>query len=1317
MKLKKYLLISITTVLLLIVSFEAFSENTVKQLTNLNGLSNNSINCIFEDSENIMWFGTWDGLNSYNGRDFKTYRYSTDEYSLSNNIVRQIVESDSLHLWIATDYGISRWNKKAQNFSNYYLGTEQIRPKQEKSYLIGVTTKRGLISFVRDQGLFYFDAQSDSFVAIEGFPARKDIKNFIIDEKDRLYLLADNGVLEQYTLRYTSDKIVLTNHKIIEKHNPVINIFLTNDILVLYYKDYIKIIDPKNSFPTTIDVDKRKIISDVLYRDNYLFISYFEGGCDKYDLVAKGYAPLSKFPQNMPVFSMYSGTQDILWIGTDGQGVWQVYDYHSPFKTVRTNHSVRSFCQLTTDQLLVGTKGDGIKVYSKRSGQLNDFASLKNGLISNSIYAMRKNSLGDIFIGTEGHGLNIISDNKIYTLSLPDKAPFFKAVYAVFFTNNDSCVWLGTSGFGLIKIELSKEGSIYEARKVKQYSSSNGVKSINNNIIYSITQGEKDDELWLGTRGGGLYRFNIISETFENIEHINSGLRLTSNDILSLSADSGLLWIGTSYGLNGISFDNITSSQISVYTEKQGIANNMIHGILSENNANLWISTNVGLSHIDLKSAAVINYSVKDGLQNNEFSDGAYFKDSDDMFYFGGVSGFNYFHPDEIRLRNFDPNIMLSNFKILNTSLNIYDRIHDNTLKLSYDDAYVTFTFVAQDYINNENCEYSYRLLNFSDEWINNGQSSNIVLTKLPPGEYELEVKVTNGDRIWGKNIYTLHIDVAPPWWLSTLAIIIYSILGLLIAFITYSVIKNRVRLSRQLLLEHIEIENQKKIHESKLNFFTNVAHEFFTPLTLIYGPAQHLLEKADIDSYTKRYIQIIKNNADRMQKLISELMDFRKVESGHAPLHPEKIDIKLLIDYISDNYIEIAEENKIKLLIETHNISAIVTDRNSIEKVIFNLISNAFKYTPVNGYIKINVSQKDDVLTINIKNSGKGLTERQMSEIFNQFKIFETSKMQNARGTGIGLSLVKSLTELLGGTIDVNSRLREYVEFTVEIPSINLNIEENGLDTDHEITVLGSNVYERKDVSILIVEDEKNIRELLKDILIPYYNVSEAIDGQDALSLILQNTPDIIISDILMPNLDGIGLIDKLKSDPKTSYIPIINISAKNSFEDHINAYQHGADLYITKPFHPRHVLTTVQNLINKHSQLKDYFTSSLSSMTIKDGIRLHQEDESFLQEIVSFIEKNIDDESLNPNSIADYLGISKATLYRKLKDIADKTPSEFVRSIRLNYASQLLVSSQMTVQEVMFKSGFINKSYFYREFSKQYNVSPNEYRKTNKK
>ncbi|MCD7933286.1 MAG: ATP-binding protein [Tannerellaceae bacterium] len=1122
----------------LVMPFAGFSENVVKQLTNADGLSNNSINCIFEDSNHTLWVGTWDGLNAYNGRDFQTHRYNRNSSSsISNNVIRQVFEQSPGRIWISTDYGVNLWDESRQQFTNYFPGTEQEVPKEERSYIIGLTRQGQVVCYVKQQGFFFFNDKTQLFQSLAVFLPEGEVRDFVVDSTDQVWLLYESGRLEQYRIAYEpqTNRLSFVNPHLIEPEHSVNSIFFSNGMVILDYGNYLKLLDDKNLYPTGINIDPARSVSCILYYGDRLLISYYDGGCVVYDMHSREFLPVDGIPAYISIFSLYRGSQDILWIGTDGQGLLKVYEHNSPFHTVTTNHPVRAFCPGEGQQLLVGTKGDGIRVFDKEVRQTVRTYTVHDGLLSNSVYAIRSNQAGDIFIGTEAAGLNILYKNssRPVTLSFPEQSPYFKAVYSICFTNKDSLLWLGTSGFGLVKVALQKRGATYEVQEVEQFASFGDVQTLNNNVIYSIVSGFTEDELWLGTRGGGISRLDKRTNRIESLEEIDSSLSLTSNDVLSLTMNEAGLWIGTSYGLNLLAQEG-EGYRLTEYTGEQGLPNTTIHGILSVSGGDAWVSTNQGLAHIG-PGQQVVNYSAKDGLQNDEFSDGAYFSDEDDTFYFGGVSGFSFFHPGQIYLRTFDPDVRLEHLRIYNTTRHTATRIRDGVLKLAYDEAYVTFTFIAQDFINNENCEYDYRLLNFSDEWIRNGNNPNVVFTRLPPGKYTLQVRATNGDRVWGSGVYSLLIVVAHPWWLSTVAFVIYFILFAALAYTVYRVIRNRIRLNRELLLEHIEKQNQQKLHESKLNFLTNVAHEFFTPLTLIYGPAQHLLEKADLDPYTRNYVRIIKNNSDRMQKLINELMEFRKVESGYTPLHPESIDIKLLMDYIVDNYSDIARENKIEFIIEKENISSLLTDRNSLEKIVFNLISNAFKYTPDNGYIHVRVWQTDDRFYLTIRNSGKGLTERQMSEIFNRFRIFDSSRLAGSRSTGIGLGLAKSLAELLGGNIEVNSRLGEYVEFKVTIPPMQPGTTEELQEEAVEAlpASLAGETPVQRDISILIVEDERNIRELLRDILSPWYRITEAGDGIEALEQIEQNMPDIIISDILMPHLDGTGLIDTLKSDP----------------------------------------------------------------------------------------------------------------------------------------------------------------------------------------
>lgn len=1316
-------LVFLLHILLVHTTVNVCAVNVVKSISNIDGLSNNSVNCIFEDSENILWVGTWDGLNAYNGRDIKTFRYSrSSNKTISNNIIRQILEQDNKYIWISTDYGVNKWDRTNLTFERFYLGTENKVPKQENSYIIDIAPDGTVYCFVRNEGLFYFDNKQNKFVSIS-LSFSDYIKTFKIDGEGYIFFLFQDGDLLYKDIKLLAKVKTVNDLEPIHHTGSIANIFLLDKEIAITSQNKIAVLDKSKKVSKSIALNIDKNISGIAKNKNLIYISFLEGGCVSYSLDSDQYSFISEISDNTSLFTVYKGSQDILWFGSDGQGIIQFYDYNFPFQTVFVDHPVRSFIETNKDEILVGTKGGGIKLFNYKEKTLKNYFNTNNKLISNSIYAFYKNKDQDIFIGTEGEGINTLNkDSKeLNKILFSANSPNFKAVYSICTSHNDSLLWVGTSGYGLLKFELKKRDGIYSAIHIEQYTSTKYLKSLKNDIVYSISYDKTNDNIWFGTRGGGLYRLNVKSNSLDHLDKVDSNMQLTNNDILSIAKASTpkQLWVGTSYGLNLLDFDK---QNITYYTEEEGLNNNTIHGIISDTDGKVWVSTNQGISVID-NQGKVDNFTMNIGLQNDEFSDGAYFKASDDIIYFGGVRGFNYFNPQKIKRRDFVASLSLNSLKIYNTSENIFERIKNNTLNLSYNERYVAFDWVAKEFINNENCEYAYRLYPETTEWTPMGTNSSIIFSKLGWGKYILEVKNTNGDKVWNEDIYKLNIIVGAPWWLSIPAIFGYTLIILLALFITRYLVKQRIRMNRRLLIQEVEKQHQQKAYDEKLNFFTNVAHEFFTPLTLIYGPAQHLLENSKLDEYSSKYLHTIKNNAERMQRLISELMEFRQAKTGFTSLQTEKVEIQLLIDYVSDNYEDIMYENKINYKIENKNLSTLYTDRNSLEKIFMNLISNAFKYTPSSGYIWVDIFQDDNTtLYLTITNSGKGLTDIQMKEIFDKHKIFDSPRVKGAVSTGIGLNLTKSLVELLGGTIKVSSTLGENVKFEIMIPPLaNENIEEtinisNNGDEGHILTTQHTLINKHtKEISILIVEDEKDIRHLLKDILSPFYNVVEAIDGKQAMEIIMENHPDIIISDIMMPNIDGIEMIKKLKNNEKLKHIPIISISAKTSTEDKLEAYEYGADLYITKPFHPKYILVAVRNLIKKQELLKDYYRSSASAITVMDGLEIHKDDEKTINEIIKFVHDNMEDEALSPADIADFMHISKATLYRYIREMINSTPSEFIRKIRLEHAAKLLLTTKLTASEVMYKCGFSNKSYFYREFKKIYNSTPVGYRENN--
>ena len=1301
----------------------AGEQYRIGRLSNENGLSNNSVNCFCEDSRHRLWIGTWDGLNVYDGREFQIYRHRRNSSgSIGNNIIRQIIEQDSLTMWIVTNDCVSRRDVRTGLFSNFYPCRDNNAMSGQVSYILGKTSGNEILVCAKQHGFFMYrqGVKESKFIPVVGGNPR--ILSMLIDDTDRIFMLTESREILCYRFVYLKGREVpmLVEESPVKTQCKVSDMSLTGNVLVINYGSIVEGLDLHTGERYGIETGLPNV-GRIASREGTLYLT--DRNCSKlvsYNLRTRLGETIGSLPSKTAVFSIYAGSQDILWVGTDGRGLLKIFEYASPFRTVHTVYPVRCFSKGEDGTILVGTKGEGIKLFDKRKRDVLGEITATQGLISNSVYSMRKNSRGDIFIGTEGKGINYLvrGEKSLRKLYFPADSITVKSVYSLNFSHGDSVLWAGTSGGGLIRMKLKYlRGDGYTVYDVRQYKASGVYSALGSNIIYSIVRSVDQDVLWLGTRGGGVVKFDSGKERFESIPNYSDLSKEINMDVLSMiRGTDGSLWVGTSYGLNRL----MTEEGQIRYTSFPGeddLEDSAVHGIVEDMAGNLWISTGNGITCIDGHAGRSVQYTSLNGLQNNEFSDGAYFRDNDKDIFFGGVAGFSYFNPDEMSLRDYSPQIRLAGLRINNAELNVYDRIKQNVLCLDYDEAHVSLSFCVGDFINNENCIFEYRISSISDEWISNGSNSSISLTRLPPGRYRLDVRYTNGDRVWCKSMFSLNIRMRHPWWFSGWAVIIYLMLAIFIAYVVCSIIRNRIRMSRRLLLEHVEKEQQKKMHESQLNFFENIAHEFFTPLTLIYGPAQQLLERGELDNYAKKYVLLIKNNAERMQQLLNELMAFRKADKGYTVLHAETLNLNSMLNSIIDNFMLLAGENHIQLSVRIGEMGSFNTDRNVLEKIFSNLISNAFKYTPANGYIKIYLErQADDTVQFRVRNSGKGLTEEQCAEAFNRFRIFEHTNQKHAISTGIGLNLAKELSELLGGKISVESQLNEYVEFNVVLPQLPMPEKQSEEDPRKDVTFnLPVSQDRHRKFTVLVVEDDYNIRDLLLDILSSKYTVLTANDGLEALRILQQNLPDLVLCDIVMPELDGLGLIDKIRSDERTAHLPIVSVSAKLSMEDRIEAVEHGADAYITKPFNPRHVLATIGQLLNKRTIMKEYFNSARSDVTVREGVTLHHEDERLLNDIVGFIEKNIDDDALNPTSISDFIGMGKTSLYEKLKELTGKTPGEYIRMVRLDHASKLLKTTQLTVQEVMYKSGFSSKSYFYKEFAARFGSSPKEYRKAN--
>jgi len=1328
----------------------------IVNLTNNDGLSNSSINTIYQDSSGLIWFGTWDGLNVYNGRDFKTYKPDPgNNQSISNNIIRDIVQEQKSIQWIATDRGINRLDTRKNTFDRFFTDNGNQTIFSEHSFFIARNSSSLIFASIYAQGIFYFNNKTHQFEHLKAVPNLRSKKIFF-DLDDNLWVYTEEKVLFKIVFKKGKSQTPVVENVVQFQHVKNIEsvFYHSNNEIWMQTTDgrfFSYRISEGVLTELPLRTEKTGVLRALLFMDGSQLWGT-ANGLYRYDL--KTNVVESVLP-NVSILSLIAGTQQIVWVGTDTQGVWQLSPSREKFHTYSNENipafgknAVRTFFEDRNRTLWVGTKGSGIYTFNHKADnqelQVQQHFTSANGLLNNSVFTIVEGQESEYWIGTDGRGINYYDtrNQKMCTLSVPDsllRKVNLSSVYSILPTDNN-ILWVGTSGYGMYKLEIDRSTRPYSINNYKQYIYKNNHSSISNNIVYSII---RDDaaHLWIATRGGGLNRFNRQTEQFQNFRFSsNSSNFISSDDILCLYKDTkGTLWAGTSMGLNKLIRFEKGSPIFTRYTEREGMPNNTIHGILEDKEHNLWLSTNKGMAELvqNHTNSRIVSYFKKDGLQNNEFSDGAAYESPySHQFYFGGISGFNLFNPLEITHSSYIPSLILDAFFVDNIETNFSDYLTlkhaEQTLILSYKIKSFSFKFIPLDYLSGSKCEISYLLEGFQKDWIQLGTSNTIVFTNLPTGKYLLKVRCSNADKIWSEKYFSLPIIMQPPWWASSSAYICYFILFVGLFFLIQRFVRNQITARNNIQLKELEKQKLEEIHQAKLRFFTNIAHEFSNSLTLIYGPCEQLLRTHAADGLTRKYINIIKSNSERMQTLIQQLIDFRKAETGHLRLEIERVYIPELVRFVLDNFMEILEQKRIQLTLDFNpKTFHWQTDRDSIEKIVFNLVSNAVKYTPEEENITVLVDTKRDRLFIRVTNTGVGIKKEYQQTIFDRFEVLDRFEMQVSKGigtrNGIGLALCKNIVEVLQGTIEVQSDGETYTTFVVSLPEqlIDKTIApkkqgEKSIST----SALILNEFEQaekirisipdteKEGMIMIIDDEKEIRELLNDFLGSRYEIAEAANGREAIELMRIRMPLLIVCDIIMPIMNGVDFVKVMKEQELTRHIPIILLSSKSSVESQIEGLEVGADAYLNKPFHPRHLEAIIESLLHRNKAILEYSESTYAALEQYEGKLIHKEDKELMLRITRIIHEQIDNDSLTLDFIASETALSKMQLYRKMKDLIGQTPTEYIRSIRLKQAEKLLKSTNKTVQEIMYNCGFNNKAYFYREFAKKYHLTPKEYR-----
>ncbi len=1326
----------------------------LENLDNTKGLSNSSVNTIFQDSENFLWIGTWDGLNRYDGSNFKIYRPEpNNKECLSNQVILKIEEDNQGLIWVLTMNGINSYHKKKNTFQQFKFKSTSKFTFSESEYNMAVNHKGILYCAVKDWGIGYYRKGVFVKIGVRGLPDSA-VKKMSFTKEGILVLLFENGDL--YSLLFRLNRQGRMVNSFVKKRSGEIQNFSvlnSNQLLFLNWSSKLVHLDLTNGTRSVIEKEVFKIIGKtakgvVLSSKKGLHTYTFKGTMIKERWVAQ--------LKNRAITTLFESRDGILWTGSDGDGLLKMYLPETKFEIVSNamlpafnKGIVRTFCITEFNQLIVGTKGKGLFVFeSKEHLKKGDYINYNqnNSVLNNAVFSLFEGKDGLVFIGTDGRGISIYDKRSKRIVGWDqvlnsDLYPYFTAVYAIY-QDTQGVLWIGSNRYGLMRCVISRQGNRLKVENFKSYKA--GAiedNALSSNIVFSILP-KNNNQLWIGTRLGGLNVFDKEKETFKVYKNIeNNANSLSNNDVLCLFEDQEKnLWIGTSFGLNVVRNPQSDVLKFERYTVKEGLPNNSIHGIVAEKNKNIWLSTNYGLSRLNPVTHTFVNFTKQDGLQNNEFADGAFYKDaSSGVIYMGGIKGFNYFQPEKIKQSQHIPDLFIHSISGQNQEKPFYQnlRVSANSNKspfiiLDYNQNFFDIEMSALTYINANKCEYSYFLEGFNEGWNQIGTRKTISFTNVPDGDYSLWVRWSNSDGVWSKAVKAIDVKIKPIIWKTTGAIVIYTLLFVLLIVLLISYYQKRQSLKQTIIFR----KKDEEIHQNRLTFFTNIAHELQTPLTLIVGPAQKLSASDVITDSNHRFVKMIQRNASRLLFLTQQLLEFRKAEYDHLEVSVNHFDVVHLLEQIAELFDELALGNKIdyQVCFESHLEGWF--DKDKIEKIVFNLLSNAFKYTPYQGtiIIKARIASLAE-LEIEISNSGEGIPKEKIADLFNRF--FLVDKQENTQSslyrTGIGLAYVKKLVTILNGVIQVQSVVDKFTTFRVSLPCKRTSFKEDQVDDTNKSAFISSHlqniledaseneILEKDKIvaldavlvdkkTILIVEDEKEIQLLLDALLEGTYKILTASNGVQALKLMESLLPDIIISDVMMPEMDGIEFCSRVKNSKSTCHIPFIMLTARNSVQHRIEGIESGANSFISKPFYPAHLLARVKKLLEEKELIKAHFEKK-SFIDDVGNVAVKSVDKDFMKKAMLLIQGNIKNEHLNSLFLEQELGMSSSHLYRKIKELFGFSPGDLIRTIKLKHAAELLKKSNLTVSEICYESGFNNRSYFYREFKKIYKTTPKSF------
>ncbi len=1297
------------------------TQTTFRQLSVEEGLSQNSVISIAQDSIGYLWFATQDGLNKYDGRSFSVYNFqfvdiTNYEYShLGKVYVDQVGK-----VWIIP---ISKVPYFYNEETNRFLALPSIDDvsamyqDKQKNYWFG-TYKSGL----------YVMRKGGTTVEKVIPPTRiKTIYTITEDLEGHVWISADEAIFKYNT---NTQQFVPYTPKTEERINfSTIAVDANNQIWVGTFGNGLWKKQSNGDFFEQVSIvgtDGKPLPEDLyvlsLWKDSNqnLWIGSYGSGLYKFDLEAgtlQNFSVEKHNPRNIhynDILSIYEDYTGTLWFGTDGAGAsyhdkfLDKFNYFTNYLTPE-NINIDVVRSITTDQdenIWIGTSGKGLTAYNRKTKLWKTYFSQEGdfGLSDERIMSLFEDDLGDLWIGTQDGGLNILSkDGKITKYLKHPKTPFPGLTIWKIHRDIKNRFWLGTRKMGFFLFDKNKG-------VLSSFSAAQG-NFPSDNIRVIIDADE--DTLWIGTDDQGVFSFNSITHEFKELElPEEERIRLKQFQVKALHYDQNqIVWIGT--GGDGLKAYDTNTKRLYKYTVENGLANNVIYAVMQDNANNLWLSSNKGIikfkANKDLSHSPVVNnYTNYDGL-SNEFNTGAYFKAANGDLYFGALDGIYWFDPSQMQESNIIPKTVITGFEIFNQQYPLKEglRLHANQNTLTFNFSSMQFSLPGKN-------KYQYMLEGDETEW---NQADNVNFaryTNLTHGNYIFKVKSSNYDGKWNEIPAEFGFTINKPWYLSPTAIFGYLVFAILLALLTYYYFKSRWQMQMELTMEYDRSDRLKQLNDYKTKLYTNLSHEFRTPLTLIAAPVKNLLKSKNIPVDAKKDLVLVERSSDRLMGLVDQLLELSKLESGFIQLRIAHGNLELFLNALLASFIPLAIEKKIRLTSRIHSIDFAWFDSDILEKILNNLLINAIKYTPNKGAIDFIAQRDGNMLKIIVENDVSEMKEEELQKIFERF--YQSDK--DTEGFGIGLSLVKELVALNHGEIETSYTNVKRIRFLLKIP-----VEKSSF-SDSEIDLLQAEVINPEVLSdfdsqidasnptqkiILLVEDHTDLREFTKSLFENDYKVIEAENGIVGIRKAFQFIPDIIISDIMMPEKDGITLCVTLKEDERTSHIPIILLTAKMGEENELIGLKTGADDYILKPYNPEKLKIRVQKLIESRIKLRKRYQQNV--ILKPNEIAFTSADENFFKRLQLVLNENLVNPEFNAASFSKAIGMSRMQLHRKLNALTGLSTTAFITSQRLKSALPLLEKNNITVAEVAYATGFSSPSYFIKCFKEAYGKTPSKY------